>query len=251
MARARRRSRLGLGEPVGGLEETGEVVKPNGDGGMVGPAVGLVDGEGAAHEWLGLGEPVGGLEELGEVVKPNGDGGMVGTVAGLVDGESAAHERLGLGKAGSTEQVDPDPVQEVGGFLQRDLGGLGVSGGAQRVRHEGIARRPGRRVGCFVRERLIDKRDSGFCPGGSFRSCLGSGHRLHQSMDREDIAVNLDERVASERRDGRVERERGRRRRRQVAQAAPPPDRGTTHAECLPAQDTRTAAAGPVHQARR
>ena len=55
--------RLGLGKPVGGLQQSGKIVEASRDVGMLGPEALLVDGERAAIERLGLGEPVGGLQQ--------------------------------------------------------------------------------------------------------------------------------------------------------------------------------------------
>ena len=60
--------KLGLGQPVGFLQQLGQVVEADGDLGMVGSEALLVDGECAAHERLGLGEAVGVLQQLGQVV---------------------------------------------------------------------------------------------------------------------------------------------------------------------------------------
>ena len=70
--------RLGLGQPVGGLQQLRQVVEVGGDVGMVGAEALLVDGERAAHQRLGLGQPVGGLQQLRQVVEADGDVGMVG-----------------------------------------------------------------------------------------------------------------------------------------------------------------------------
>ena len=64
MASARRIQRLGLGQPVGGLQQQGQVVEADGDVGVVGPEALLVDGQRAADQRLGLGQPVGGLQQL-------------------------------------------------------------------------------------------------------------------------------------------------------------------------------------------
>ena len=64
--------RLGFGRPVGGLEQQGQVVEANGDGGMVGVQALVVDDERAAVERLGLGEAVGILQQLGQVVEGGG-----------------------------------------------------------------------------------------------------------------------------------------------------------------------------------
>ena len=55
--------RLGLGEPVGVLQQLGQVVEASGDIGMVRPEALLVDGKRAAIERLGLGEAVGGSQQ--------------------------------------------------------------------------------------------------------------------------------------------------------------------------------------------
>ena len=64
--------RLGLGEPVRGLEELRQIVEVDGDVGVIGAVGFLVDGERAAHQRLGLGEPVRGLEELRQIVEVAG-----------------------------------------------------------------------------------------------------------------------------------------------------------------------------------
>jgi hypothetical protein len=50
---------LCLGQPVGRLQQLGQIVEADGDVGMVGPEVLLVDGKRTPVERLGLGEPVG------------------------------------------------------------------------------------------------------------------------------------------------------------------------------------------------
>ena len=152
MARARREERLGLGDPVGFPEETGEVVEVGGDGRMVGAVAGLGDGEGAAEERLGLGEPVGGLEEIGEVVEARGEHRMLRAVAGLGDGESAAEERLGLG----------EPV----GGLEETGEVVKVGGDGRDGRRRSWARRWRGRGGGAARPRR-----AGWWPGGDRRGC--------------------------------------------------------------------------------
>ena len=61
--------RLGLGEPVRGLEELRQIVEVAGDVRVIGAEAFLVDGKRAPHQRLGLGEPVRGLEELRQIVE--------------------------------------------------------------------------------------------------------------------------------------------------------------------------------------
>ena len=61
--------RLGLGEPVGFLQQRGQVVEAIGDVGMLGAEALLVDGERAAIQRLGLGQPVGVLQQRGQVAE--------------------------------------------------------------------------------------------------------------------------------------------------------------------------------------
>src|SRR5215831_6997754 len=73
--------RLGLGQPVGGPEQLGEVVEVCGDFTMLGSEALLVNCKSAAHQRLGLGEPVGALEQRSQVVECSGDVGMILSVA--------------------------------------------------------------------------------------------------------------------------------------------------------------------------
>ena len=65
--------RLGLRQPVRGLQQLREVVEVSRDVGMVWPVALLVDRQRAAHQRLGLRQPVGGLQQLREVVEGGGD----------------------------------------------------------------------------------------------------------------------------------------------------------------------------------
>ena len=65
IARARRIKRLGFRQPVGGLQQPGEIVEVNGNIRVIGAVGFLVDGEGAAHERLGFGQPISALQQLG------------------------------------------------------------------------------------------------------------------------------------------------------------------------------------------
>ena len=56
MAERTAHQRLGLGEPVGGLQQLGEVVEVYRDVGMVGAVGLLVNGQRAAHKGLGVGQ---------------------------------------------------------------------------------------------------------------------------------------------------------------------------------------------------
>jgi hypothetical protein len=51
--------RLGIGQPLGGLQQQGQVAELSRDVRMLGPQALLVDGERAAVERLGIGESVG------------------------------------------------------------------------------------------------------------------------------------------------------------------------------------------------
>ena len=90
--------RLGLGQPVGGLQEMRQIVEVSGHVGMIGTEALLVDGERAAHQRLGLRKPVRGLKQQRQIVEVSGHIGMIGAEALLVDGERAAHQRLRLGE---------------------------------------------------------------------------------------------------------------------------------------------------------
>ena len=90
--------RLGLGEPVGVLEEPRQIVEADGDVRVIGAVGVFVDAKRAPHERLGLGEPVGGLQELRQIVEADGDARVIGAVGVFVDAKRAPHERLGLGE---------------------------------------------------------------------------------------------------------------------------------------------------------
>ncbi len=105
--------RLGLGPPVGGPQQPGQVVEPDGDSRVVGVKARLVDRQRPAQQRLGRGPPVGGPQQPGQVVEPDGHVGVVGAAARLVDLQRPAHQRLGLGQpVGVLQQlgqvVEPD-----------------------------------------------------------------------------------------------------------------------------------------------
>ena len=98
--------RLGLGQPVRGLQQLARLLRSAGDVGMFVAEACLVDGEGAAHQRLGLGKPVGGLQQPGEVAELSATSRVSGTEASLRDCQRAAHQRLCLGQPiGGLQQV--------------------------------------------------------------------------------------------------------------------------------------------------
>ncbi len=88
--------RLGLLEPVRGLEQLRQVVEADSDFGMVGAEGRLVNLERPTHQRLGLLEPVRFLEQPSQVVETNGDFVIIEdrktarngeVVVALIDGE--------------------------------------------------------------------------------------------------------------------------------------------------------------------
>ena len=74
----RRIKRLGLGQPVRGLEAMRQVVEVSGHVGVARSVTLLVDGQRAAHQRLGLGQPVRGLKQRRQVVEVSGHLGWPG-----------------------------------------------------------------------------------------------------------------------------------------------------------------------------
>ena len=69
--------RLGLLQPVRGLQQLREVVEVAGDIGMLRPVAFLINRQRSPHQRLGLLQPVRGLQQLREVVEGGGDIGML------------------------------------------------------------------------------------------------------------------------------------------------------------------------------
>ena len=136
MARARRIERLGLRQPVGGLEQLRQVVEADGDVGVVG-AVGCssmasarrISGSASASRLVAWSNCARLLRRWRR--------GMVGAVGLLVDGQRPAHQRLGLGQAvGGLEQLRQ--VVEADGDVGV-LGAVGLLVDGQRRRISGSA----------------------------------------------------------------------------------------------------------------
>ena len=116
--------RLGLAEPVRGLQQQRQVVEVSGDVRMLGAEARLVDGQRAPHRRLGLAEPVRGLQQLRQVVEVYGDRWMLGAEARLVDGQRAAVKWLGGGKIGAGLEVKRILIEQQRGVAAR-LAGIG------------------------------------------------------------------------------------------------------------------------------
>ena len=69
MATAQPHQGLGLRQPVGVLEQPGQVVEASGDVGMVLAETLLGNSQRSPHQGLGLRQPVGVLQQLGQVVE--------------------------------------------------------------------------------------------------------------------------------------------------------------------------------------
>ena len=92
--------RFRLAEPVGGLQQQGEVVEVARDVWMVLAKACLVDGERAAHQRFRLAEPIGRLHQLGEVVDGVRDVRMVLAEACLGDGDARGDTAVPPRRAG-------------------------------------------------------------------------------------------------------------------------------------------------------
>ena len=138
--------RLGLAEPVGGVQQRGQVVEAGGDLGMVGPEARLVDGQGPAHQRLGLTEPVGGLEQLGQIVEADSDVGMVGAETRLVDGQRSPNIPLCANVVGAPVEISRGPLKKVHSLPCPVALARRVVGSCNHVRQEIRALRPKLRV---------------------------------------------------------------------------------------------------------
>src|SRR5438876_556183 len=71
---------LGLGQPIRGLEQPGQVIKAYGEFRMLRTEAPLIDRQGAAQERLGLCRPVHVLEQLAQVVESGASTWVLGAI---------------------------------------------------------------------------------------------------------------------------------------------------------------------------
>jgi len=184
--------RFGLGQPVGGSQQFGEVVEAGRDIGVVWPDARLVDRQCPAHRRFGLGQPVGGLQQRGDVVETDRDVRMVRPEARLVDRQCPAIERFRLRvQRFRVKQQAEGAHQPCGRFGD----GLSIRpfGYTLGVRGKRIEPRPGAHI-----LRVADK--GGIHPAERFGhpqprcSCIEAppGHVLHQAVHHEPLSLDVE-----------------------------------------------------------